>query len=128
MGIPAQVSSSSLDHGSKLRGPSPTALVLFQSMSPLIRKLPLNPGLSTSRPEYLSKWDGGTFHVPFPKASVKLLFTHIADGHFVVSSSGRLLTPDCVHPRFAERIKQLLTFILTLVSRWSSSSHTNPYL
>ncbi|GFU78671.1 uncharacterized protein TNCV_2302821 [Trichonephila clavipes] len=26
-GVPAQVSSSSLDHGSKLRGPSPKALV-----------------------------------------------------------------------------------------------------
>ncbi|GFW31686.1 hypothetical protein TNCV_4683581 [Trichonephila clavipes] len=29
-------------------------------------------GLSTSRPKYLSIWDGGTFRVPFPK-DVKLL-------------------------------------------------------
>ncbi|GFW88117.1 hypothetical protein TNCV_217891 [Trichonephila clavipes] len=30
-GVPAQVSSTSLDHGSKLRGPSPKALVLLNS-------------------------------------------------------------------------------------------------
>ncbi|GFU63980.1 hypothetical protein TNCV_245581 [Trichonephila clavipes] len=30
-GMPTQVSSSSLDHGSKLRGPSPIALVLLPS-------------------------------------------------------------------------------------------------
>ncbi|GFT29137.1 hypothetical protein TNCV_3587481 [Trichonephila clavipes] len=40
-------------------------------LSPLIRKLYLNPGLSTSRPKYISRWDGGTFRVPFPK-DVKL--------------------------------------------------------
>ncbi|GFV46528.1 hypothetical protein TNCV_3234151 [Trichonephila clavipes] len=31
-----------------------------------------SPGLSTSRPKYLSIWDGGTFRVPFPK-DAKLL-------------------------------------------------------
>ncbi|GFV93510.1 uncharacterized protein TNCV_1988241 [Trichonephila clavipes] len=30
-GLPAQVSSTSLDHGSKLRGPSPKALVYLRS-------------------------------------------------------------------------------------------------
>ncbi|GFX29850.1 hypothetical protein TNCV_4749791 [Trichonephila clavipes] len=32
---------------------------------PSTRKVPLSSGLSTSKPQYFSIWDGGTLRVPF---------------------------------------------------------------
>ncbi|GFW07460.1 uncharacterized transposon-derived protein F54H12.3 [Trichonephila clavipes] len=75
-GVPAQVSSTSLDHGSKLRGPSPKALVqlnsatliLTHSLTPQFRFavgdiVRVSKARKTFRKGYLPGWTEETFRV-----------------------------------------------------------------